>query len=101
MAENEAKFRIILFLALSLLLPGTARAATAASVGGCAGTTPGRILNANPSTYRALLDAGLLPGDFLRLAAGTYTQGLPFSGHNGAAGNCALISPGPLREKTG
>jgi hypothetical protein len=91
-AENELRPRTVLVaLTLSLLLPAAARATTAAGVGGCAGTVPGRILAANPGNYRSILDAGLLPGDFLRLAPGTYTQGLPFSGHNGAPGNCIVV----------
>jgi hypothetical protein len=52
---------------------------------------PGTVYNGNPSNYRTLL-SGLAAGDTLQLAAGTYTQGLPLSNLNGAAGNPIIIT---------
>lgn len=79
-----------LALLAGLVLPGRALAGLADSVGGCLGNPPERTLTADPSSYRALL-GGLGPGDRLLLAAGTYTQGLPITGLNGAAGRCIVI----------
>lgn len=50
----------------------------------------GEIVDANPGNYRSLLDA-MQPGDTLRLAAGTYDQGLPITDMNGSAGSCYVI----------
>lgn len=72
------------------LLPGAALGATAAQIGGCAGTVPDRIVNADPGNYRALLP-GLGPGDLMRLAPGTYLDGLPMSGHNGQPDDCIIV----------
>jgi hypothetical protein len=47
-------------------------------------------IQATPSTYKSLL-AGLLPGDRLQLAAGTYTQGLNLWNKNGQPGQCIVI----------
>ncbi len=66
------------------------RASTAAEYGGCAGTVPESVIDADPSDYRALLDT-LGPGDLLRLAAGTYSEGLPFDGHHGEPDRCIIV----------
>jgi hypothetical protein len=60
------------------------------TLSGCNGAAPLRTIQANPSNYRSLI-AGLLPGDRLQLAAGTYTQGLPLHGKNGQPGKCIVI----------
>jgi hypothetical protein len=60
------------------------------TLSGCNGVAPTRTIQANPSTYQSLL-AGLLPGDRLQLAAGTYTQGLNLWNKNGQPGECIVI----------
>ncbi len=75
---------------LLLALAAPLAATDAGSVGGCAGTVPERILDADPSTYLALLPT-LGPGDLLRLAAGTYPSGLPIDGLTGEPDRCILI----------
>ncbi len=80
-------------LILSILLFAVAlplHATDAAGVGGCAGTVPDRELDADPATYLALLDT-LVPGDLLRLAAGTYPSGLPIDGLDGEPDRCIII----------
>ncbi len=62
----------------------------AATISGCNGAAPLRTINATPSNYRSLI-AGLLPGDRLLLAAGTYTQGLNLWEKNGEPGKCIVI----------
>ncbi len=57
----------------------------AATISGCNGAAPLRTIQANPSNYRSLI-AGLLPGDRLLLAAGTYTGGLNLWDKNGEPG---------------
>ncbi|MBX3273627.1 MAG: hypothetical protein KF729_25410 [Sandaracinaceae bacterium] len=49
----------------------------------------GRVLTADPSDYRAVLDT-LAPGDTLRLAPGDYTRGLPLR-VSGEEGRCIVI----------
>ena len=49
----------------------------------------GRMLEAGPDDYRALLDM-LEPGDTLRLRPGTYARGLPIS-RGGEEGRCVVI----------
>jgi hypothetical protein len=60
------------------------------TLSGCNGAAPLRTIQATPSNYRSLI-AGLLPGDRLQLAAGTYTQGLPLWNRNGQPGQCIVI----------
>lgn len=55
----------------------------------CAG--PAFALDADPSTYEALLPT-LKPGDTLNLAPGTYTGGLNISGLNGTEADPIIIS---------
>ncbi len=62
----------------------------AATISGCNGAAPLRTIQATPSNYRSLI-AGLLPGDRLLLAAGTYTQGLNLWEKNGEPGKCIVI----------
>ena len=64
--------------------------ALAQTLSGCNGAAPLRTIQATPSTYRSQI-AGLLPGDRLQLAAGTYTQGLPLWNKNGEPGKCIVI----------
>ena len=60
------------------------------TLSGCNGAAPLRTIQATPSTYKSLI-AGLLPGDRLQLAAGTYTQGLNLWNKNGQPGQCIVI----------
>jgi hypothetical protein len=60
------------------------------TLSGCNGVAPTRTTQANPSTYKSLIP-GLLPGDRLQLAAGTYTQGLNLWNKNGQPGKCIVI----------
>ncbi len=94
--------RLLSWTLLSILatpLPAT----DAASVGGCAGTVPERVIDADPATYLALLGT-LGPGDLLRLAADTYPSGLPIDGRNGEPDRCIVIegpASGPPAVFTG
>jgi hypothetical protein len=82
---------LFLFIILFLILPLTATAqVTADDYSGCAGTTPGRVIQANPANYRDFLKS-LQPGDLLQLAGGTYTKDLPLHEVSGAAGNCIIV----------
>jgi hypothetical protein len=76
-------------LATVLLTSATQAQTLDQTLSGCGGVAPTRTIQANPSTYRSLLN-GLLPGDRLLLAAGTYTQGLPIS-KNGQPNKCIVI----------
>ena len=60
------------------------------TVSGCNGAAPLRTIQANPSNYRSYI-GGLLPGDRLQLAAGTYTQGLNLWNKKGQPGKCIVI----------
>ncbi|HZG52293.1 MAG TPA: hypothetical protein VEZ40_09160 [Pyrinomonadaceae bacterium] len=60
------------------------------TLSGCNGAAPLRTIQATPSNYKSLI-AGLLPGDRLLLAAGTYTQGLNLWYKNGEPGKCIVI----------
>ncbi|HEX8363636.1 MAG TPA: pre-peptidase C-terminal domain-containing protein, partial [Longimicrobium sp.] len=62
----------------------------AATLSGCNGAAPLRTIQATPSNYRSLIP-GLLPGDRLLLAAGTYTQGLNLWDKNGEPGKCIVV----------
>jgi hypothetical protein len=62
----------------------------AATLSGCNGAAPLRTIQGTPSNYRSLI-AGLLPGDRLLLAAGTYTGGLNLWDKNGEPGKCIVI----------
>ncbi|HKH49039.1 MAG TPA: hypothetical protein VKM72_30610 [Thermoanaerobaculia bacterium] len=77
-------------LAALLLAPGLKAQTLDQTIGGCGGVAPTRTIQANPSNYKSLL-AGLLPGDRLLLAPGTYTQQLVFSGKNGQPNRCIVI----------
>jgi hypothetical protein len=76
-------------IASSLAVPAGAQT-LADQVSGCLGNPPTATIDANPSNYRTLLPT-LQPGQRLRLAAGTYTQGLPIDGLAGALGQCITI----------
>src|SRR5215203_656302 len=77
--------------AATLLVASAAHAQTLdQSLSGCGGVAPTRTIQANPSTYRSLI-SGLLPGDRLQLAAGTYTQGLNLWNKNGQPNKCIVI----------
>lgn len=56
----------------------------------CDGEPSGMVIDADPSNYRELLPT-MAPGDVLRLAAGTYDQGLPITAMNGSPGACFVI----------
>ncbi|HEY0167351.1 MAG TPA: PPC domain-containing protein [Jatrophihabitans sp.] len=60
------------------------------SMSGCGSVTPLRTIQANPSNYRSYI-AGLLPGDRLLLAAGTYTQGLNLWDKRGEPDKCIIV----------
>lgn len=60
------------------------------TLSGCGGVAPTRTIQATPSNYKSLI-AGLLPGDRLQLAAGTYTQGLNLWNKNGQPNKCIVI----------
>jgi hypothetical protein len=60
------------------------------TLSGCNGAAPLRTIQANPSNYKSLIP-GLVPGDRLQLAAGTYTQGLNLWYKNGEPGKCIVI----------
>jgi hypothetical protein len=93
----------IVFFVAALLAAPAARASTAADYGGCAGTVPENVIDADPANYRTLL-ASLQPGDLLRLAPGTYGQGLPFDAHHGEPGRCIVVegpASGPPAVLTG
>ncbi len=79
-------------LLLVLLAPPAAdlHAATAGEVGGCGGTVPERIFETDPATYLDLL-GDLEPGDLLRLAPGTYPDGLPLADLAGEPDRCIVI----------
>jgi len=77
-------------LAALLLAPGLKAQTLDQTIGGCGGVAPTRTIQANPSNYKSLL-AGLLPGDRLLLAPGTYTQQLVLSGKNGQPNRCIVI----------
>ena len=79
---------ILFILLLALALP--LHATDAASIGGCAGTVPEQVIDANPANYRALLE-NLGPGDLLRLAPGVYPDGLPISDLHGEPDRCIVI----------
>jgi hypothetical protein len=80
--------------AAALFVPLSMQAQTLAdTLSGCNGAAPLRTINATPSNYRTLI-AGLIPGDRMLFAAGTYTQGLPIHGKNGQAGKC-IVFEGP------
>ncbi len=80
----------LLWFSILILVAAPLHATDAAGVGGCGGTVPDRELDADPATYLGLLDA-LVPGDLLRLAAGTYPGGLPIDGLDGEPDRCIII----------
>ena len=60
------------------------------TISGCGALVPTRTIQATPSNYRSAL-SGLVAGDRLQLAAGTYTEGLPFWGKNGQPDKCIIV----------
>ena len=60
------------------------------TMSGCGTVAPLRTIQATPSNYRSLI-SGLIPGDRLLLAAGTYTQGLNLWGKNGQPDKCIIV----------
>ena len=77
-----------------LLIASTTYAQTLdQTLSGCNGAAPLRTIQANPSNYRSLI-AGLLPGDRLLFAAGTYTEGLRIYDKHGEPGKC-IVFEGP------
>lgn len=64
--------------------------ALAQSLSGCNGAAPLRTIQADPSNYRSKI-SGLIPGDRLLLAAGTYTQGLQLHDKHGEPGKCIVV----------
>lgn len=90
--------------AIALLLGAPASGSDlAGALGGCAGTVAERVIDADPSTYQAAV-ATLQPGDRLRLAAGTYANGLTLHDLAGEPGRCIEIAgpeTGPPARFTG
>jgi hypothetical protein len=85
------RIRALVLAIAALLVASAARAQTLdQTLSGCNGAAPLRTIQANPSNYKSLI-AGLLPGDRLQLAAGTYTQGLNLWYKNGEPGKCIVI----------
>jgi hypothetical protein len=84
--------KTLLRTAIATLLVASATQAQTVdqTLSGCNGVAPTRTIQATPSNYRSLI-AGLLPGDRLLLAAGTYTQGLNLWNKNGQPGKCIVI----------
>lgn len=86
--------RLLLAFILSVLFLCGGMAAQAQTLdqtlSGCNGAAPLRTIQANPSNYKSLIP-GLLPGDRLQLAAGTYTEGLNLWYKNGEPGKCIVI----------
>jgi hypothetical protein len=75
----------------TLLLTSAVQAQTLdQTLSGCNGAAPLRTIQATPSTYLSQI-AGLIPGDRLQLAAGTYTQGLNLRNKNGQPSQCIVI----------
>ena len=60
------------------------------TMSGCGPTVPLRTIQATPSNYRSLI-SGLIPGDRLLLAAGTYTQGLNLWDKRGEPDKCIIV----------
>ncbi|MEA2489618.1 MAG: hypothetical protein QOH21_1410 [Acidobacteriota bacterium] len=88
------KTRLWTAIATLLLLASVTHAQTLdQTLSGCNGAAPLRTIQATPSNYRSLI-AGLIPGDRLLFAAGTYTQGLPIVNKNGQPGKC-IVFEGP------
>lgn len=88
---------------LWLFVAAAGHAVTADDYSGCAGFTPTRILDVDPANYQSVL-ASLMPGDLVRLAAGTYTSGLTLDGISGTPGDCIAIEgpdTGPQAVFTG
>lgn len=80
----------LLVVSATLVAPTTQAQTLDQTVSGCNGAAPLRTIQATPSTYQSLI-AGLLPGDRLQLAAGTYTQGLNLWNKNGQPSQCIVI----------
>jgi hypothetical protein len=76
--------------ALLLLVLAASAAEAQTTLDGCNGAAPLRDIQANPTTYQSLI-AGLIPGDRLVLAAGTYSQGLTLWNKHGSDGRCIVI----------
>ena len=89
---RRALLRTILwtFVPALLLAPALQAQTLDQTLGGCGGVAPLRTINANPSTYKALLTT-LQPGDRLLLAPGTYTQQLRIGNKNGQPGKCIVV----------
>jgi hypothetical protein len=91
MKTRRLLFAFILSAVATLLAaPATQAQTLDQTLSGCNGAAPLRTIQANPSNYKSLI-AGLLPGDRLQLAAGTYTQGLNLWYKNGEPGKCIVI----------
>ena len=89
------RIRSLLFafvLSVLFLSGGTATRAQTLdqTLSGCNGVAPLRTIQATPSNYKSLI-SGLLPGDRLLLAGGTYTEGLNLWYKNGEPGKCIVI----------
>lgn len=81
---------VALVLSASFVWAGAAHGLSADDYSGCAGFVPTRVLNADPSNYQSVL-SGVMAGDLVQLAAGTYASGLDLRGVAGTAGSCIVI----------
>ncbi len=90
---GKATLRPIVATLFVLVASATQAQTLADTLSGCNGAAPLRTIQATPSNYRSLI-AGLIPGDRLLLAAGTYTQGLPIWNKHGQASQC-IVFEGP------
>ncbi|HEY9419981.1 MAG TPA: hypothetical protein VIW92_01075, partial [Thermoanaerobaculia bacterium] len=86
---RKAVFRTVI-AAVFAAVPALQAQTLDQTLSGCGGVAPIRTIQAGPSTYKSLI-AGLVPGDRLQLAAGTYTQGLNLWGKNGQPDKCIVI----------
>ncbi|HYC90084.1 MAG TPA: hypothetical protein VEO54_12790 [Thermoanaerobaculia bacterium] len=87
------KTRLHIAIATFLVATATQAQTLDQTLSGCNGAAPLRTIQATPSNYRSLI-AGLIPGDRLLFAAGTYTQGLPIHNKHGQPGKC-IVFEGP------
>jgi hypothetical protein len=78
---------LVLVLAASA---AEAQLSLAQSLSGCNGAAPLNTIQADPSNYQSRI-SGLVAGDRLQLAAGTYDYGIDLGNKNGEPGKCIVI----------
>ncbi len=80
----------------TMLLVMLRRISALVAVGSLATSVHAAVIDANPANYQSVV-ASLAPGDTLRLATGTYTQGLSLSGKAGTQSQPIVVS-GPENQ---